>query len=410
MLGAMALPGAALAATNADIVTSIDKALANLASQQNADGSWNYGGYNQAITGAAVSAFLSQQSLWGSNAAAYQTIVNNGMNYLLGTAALSTVTTRLDGSAACPGGVASCNGVYWYGSGETTYTTGLVAQSIAQYGALKGAGSVATLSGPLGGLTWGQISQGVVNVYTAGQTTVNNTLRGGWRYAPGTQDSDGSTTQWAVISSIFGASLGAQTPPIVKSELNNYWLANIQAGDGSGCYQPGYLCEFSDTGSLLLGLAFVGKGTSDAQVQKALNWLNTNWTQATDGGWYGNFGNPYAMYAVYKSLSEQIGKTDNTWITNLSSCGTLDPGVACNWWQNYNQWLVSNQNGDGSWNGVAYWTGPLATAFDVQVLGGEYIPPAGGVPEPSTWVMMLAGFAGLGFLGYRRNKAASVAA
>ncbi len=27
-----------------------------------------------------------------------------------------------------------------------------------------------------------------------------------------------------------------------------------------------------------------------------------------------------------------------------------------------------------------------------------------GVPEASTWVMMLAGFAGLGFVGYRRNK------
>ncbi len=33
-----------------------------------------------------------------------------------------------------------------------------------------------------------------------------------------------------------------------------------------------------------------------------------------------------------------------------------------------------------------------------------------GVPETSTWAMMLAGFAGLGFVGYRRNKLASVAA
>jgi hypothetical protein len=32
------------------------------------------------------------------------------------------------------------------------------------------------------------------------------------------------------------------------------------------------------------------------------------------------------------------------------------------------------------------------------------------VPELSTWAMMLAGLAGLGFHGYRRNKAASVAA
>jgi hypothetical protein len=46
------------------------------------------------------------------------------------------------------------------------------------------------------------------------------------------------------------------------------------------------------------------------------------------------------------------------------------------------------------------------TSFDD--FGGNF--QFGGVPETSTWVMMLAGFAGLGFLGYRRNKAATLAA
>jgi hypothetical protein len=33
------------------------------------------------------------------------------------------------------------------------------------------------------------------------------------------------------------------------------------------------------------------------------------------------------------------------------------------------------------------------------------------VPEPSTWAMMILGFAGLGFAGYRRTrKAVSIAA
>jgi hypothetical protein len=32
------------------------------------------------------------------------------------------------------------------------------------------------------------------------------------------------------------------------------------------------------------------------------------------------------------------------------------------------------------------------------------------VPEPSTWAMMFAGFAGLGFLGYRQTAKARVAA
>ena len=33
-----------------------------------------------------------------------------------------------------------------------------------------------------------------------------------------------------------------------------------------------------------------------------------------------------------------------------------------------------------------------------------------GVPEPSTWAMLLAGFAGLGWAGYRQSRKATVAA
>ena len=34
----------------------------------------------------------------------------------------------------------------------------------------------------------------------------------------------------------------------------------------------------------------------------------------------------------------------------------------------------------------------------------------GGVPEPSTWAMLLIGFAGVGFVGYRTRKAVSIGA
>jgi hypothetical protein len=45
--------------------------------------------------------------------------------------------------------------------------------------------------------------------------------------------------------------------------------------------------------------------------------------------------------------------------------------------------------------------------YDVSGVG-HFVPT---VPEPSTWAMMLVGFAGLGFVGYRRSrKAASIAA
>ena len=60
---------------------------------------------------------------------------------------------------------------------------------------------------------------------------------------------------------------------------------------------------------------------------------------------------------------------------------------------------------------------PLVEPIDSEGLGandaswfGANIELSGSVPEPSTWAMMLLGFAGLGFAGYRKTrKAASIA-
>jgi hypothetical protein len=32
-----------------------------------------------------------------------------------------------------------------------------------------------------------------------------------------------------------------------------------------------------------------------------------------------------------------------------------------------------------------------------------FVEPAAAVPEPSTWAMMILGFAGIGFMAYRRE-------
>jgi len=48
----------------------------------------------------------------------------------------------------------------------------------------------------------------------------------------------------------------------------------------------------------------------------------------------------------------------------------------------------------------------LPTGFIELAWTGAYTPPSyvGAVPEPSTWAMMALGFAGLGFMAYRRRK------
>lgn len=46
----------------------------------------------------------------------------------------------------------------------------------------------------------------------------------------------------------------------------------------------------------------------------------------------------------------------------------------------------------------------------VQFNTGDTVTVTFGVPEPGTWAMMLAGFAGLGFMGYRASRKTAVAA
>ena len=50
--------------------------------------------------------------------------------------------------------------------------------------------------------------------------------------------------------------------------------------------------------------------------------------------------------------------------------------------------------------------GGLSEQFDLvpTTLSVSADPPTGSVPEPSTWAMLLLGFAGIGFIGYRQRK------
>ena len=54
-----------------------------------------------------------------------------------------------------------------------------------------------------------------------------------------------------------------------------------------------------------------------------------------------------------------------------------------------------------------YWDGIHPTAFAHSVIADAFIAAA--VPEPSTWAMLLIGFAGVGFTAYRRRKLAATA-
>jgi hypothetical protein len=72
-------------------------------------------------------------------------------------------------------------------------------------------------------------------------------------------------------------------------------------------------------------------------------------------------------------------------------------------------WASESAVLDGIAAHIAYCIGTCADATDTGFVSGVPAPPGGnqnGVPEPSTWAMMLLGFLGVGFMAYRRRGTA----
>ena len=57
-------------------------------------------------------------------------------------------------------------------------------------------------------------------------------------------------------------------------------------------------------------------------------------------------------------------------------------------------------------NEYLFWDGVHPTAEGHMITANFAVAALGGVPEPSTWAMMLIGFAGLGFAGYVKTRRA----
>jgi len=71
-------------------------------------------------------------------------------------------------------------------------------------------------------------------------------------------------------------------------------------------------------------------------------------------------------------------------------------------------YIIIGPSGFAPPGGATVFVGTPYGGSDTAFVAGDWTTTQT-VPEPSTWTLMLLGFAGLGFAGYRSRKAVSVA-
>jgi hypothetical protein len=178
---------------------------------------------------------------------------------------------------------------------------------------------------------------------------------------------DNSNSQWPILGLLAAGEWDIYAPTWVASE-NSIWTNYTQDLSGVPFTNPHYgsfgyngptLYNDHDlTASGMIQLVYqkriLGIDIS-SRITAAINWIDHAWDWPHSGSyWYENVGRLYAMYAVMKA----------SLLNSIEYYGSHD------WQEEYDDWLIANQFGDGHWFGD-YWIGHndiLDTAFALLIL------------------------------------------
>ena len=179
---------------------------------------------------------------------------------------------------------------------------------------------------------------------------------GGWRYNPDYKTSDHSVYQWGVLG-IYEAYkfLGLPRNDATWENARRY-LTTTQNADGGWGYELGGSYG-SMTAAGMWSSFYCGIPSTDAGTQKALGWIQNNYTWDTNpgnGSWV-----RYYQYTLAKAL------------TLFGKRGIVDSsGVTHDWYKELSTKLLAEQQDDGRWTSGqwGYESDELVTAYVLLIL------------------------------------------
>ena len=353
------LPSEVGAANQTEIDTALAAGAAYLAAQQHTSGAWQTSRY-VGTTGLAVTTLAHYAEQLGEDpldpAYNYSSYIRAGLDYIFSPTSAQPVRRNAGESR-----------VWWGGTPETSgdnYVWGPAVMAIVMSGAPNNVVDVA--GSAVQNMTYEEIVEEALNYADWAQIKTGNGI-GAWDYTGQSTVGDTSISGWVTLGLGYASSRFNLTIPqdiLDKLDLGIDIIQWTEAPVDAGCYGgAGYRSNTSPqpynnwincykVGHLLYMMGLVGDTSATARVQASLGFLERHWNDLSSGqssstgcptpGWRGN---PPSLLPSYIGT---VAMTKGLLKLGIDSIGSYD------WFDEFSDVVVDNQNVDGSWTQDGY--------------------------------------------------------